>query len=452
MKKELSKFLYYDYPGIEAHLSEMAGKGYQLRTAGNYLWRYEECPPEELKYCVQYRSEDTSIMAAYSGDSELEKAACEEASDIGWTLVDTWSNLRIYVTGNMDAAPLETDDSERFEQIRKVTKKSFTYPMIILMICLGWFSYMNLTNIFRYPLDNLDGYTAPLSVIMILFAAVSLVYSILMTTSWLRRSEKSIKAGGTCADTRTKRYQAVNRALYLFAAIGLLAFFLAEFAEDGSLGIICSLLIVVLIALDIWINGVLKRNHATRTKIILANIGVTLLIIACLAGFIFFAVEKDIEADSSGNADISNIPVSLMDFGCHPGNDEAVTLETSGSLFLSKMYVEDYSDSTTDYLTYYVAKIHNPAQYDWFFHKALMAGVYDYRPMLHLDVDDLWKQTDASDWGVERAYRYFDDEDGTEFNSWILGTEDYIIWLDSPTEPSDSQKSTLIQKLKESVD
>ena len=61
-----------DADGIEACLSKMARKGWQLERAGRYFWRFHRAEPAPLAYAVTYFA-DSSLYggAATAAQDEL---------------------------------------------------------------------------------------------------------------------------------------------------------------------------------------------------------------------------------------------------------------------------------------------------------------------------------------------------------------------------------------------
>lgn len=440
MKREFFKFRYYDFNAIEQHLSDMAARGYQLSSAGNYFWQYEECPPENMKYCLQYKKEDISILTAYTGDSEEEKSAHVAAEEMDWVFVDTINNMRIYCTRNLSAEPLEKDDIDRFNAIEKITYKSYVIAYAILVVCMLVLGFMNISNLWKYPLDAFASTSGLIADFMIVFALIILTASILQCVLWVEKSKRSLKKGNGYADPHTRTYQIMDLLTYIFTGICVIGFLISG-SGDGDFSTIVYFICfaALIIALNVW-NGHQKKKKASKKKIILSTVLTFFIIFGVLMALDFVVFEKDL-FDKSGS-DYENLPVTVEDFGRECTNPE-IMYYCNSSPILTTLYGEQYGDDG-DNISYSVSRLNNMKHYDWFFKKALMEDIYMFQSVIpvSLDVDEFWKETSDSSWNTDRVY------EGEEFdNSWVLGAGEYIIKINTSWTPSDSEKKELLTKL-----
>ncbi len=461
MKKEFNRYRYYDYIGIQDHLTEMAARGLQLRKTGNHIWQYEECPPEELRYCMEYRDKDSSILAAYAGNDAITQEAVQSAAEKGWTFIDTWANLRIYSTREVDAAPLEKDSPERFEKIKKVTNKTFTVPMIILFVFCVILLLTNVRPVFIRPLENLCSYTSLLVAFSAVFAGIVTLLNMIQGVSWLRRSEKSIKEGGICADPHSRTYMMLDAGVYLLLGLFLVVLALSITNEDGAGAglhfVVYFVSFMLLLFLCTWITSLLKEKHASKGKIVL----VTIIEVLAIVGILTFVPFFDSDTDTSHYEAHGKLPVTLEALGQKGSDLDECYYHNNSTFILSRVSGDQWHDYSDDggylggHVGYSINRIKNSDRYDWFFKKAFYENTLFVAP--GASVMDDWEKVDEPSWGAETVYRskvyvgeISDEKDfGTE---WILGTGEYIIYVSTSWEPTDDQKKIIVDKLIDAIE
>lgn len=201
-KYRLENFAFWDYKGIEKHLTQMAEKGWQLSQIISNVWIYKKAEPESITYSVTYIPK----VSAY--DPEKTEAATqmdEYCESVGWKKVTSYAQMQIYRTDAPNIRPLETDELVRLQVIGRTMKKTALIPnllYLLLYILIGSGYYkMYQTN----PIDLLSQNTLFYSLLFIIIGLFSFVYSIVYLTVWLRQSRKSIDTGGQCLPVRYYR-------------------------------------------------------------------------------------------------------------------------------------------------------------------------------------------------------------------------------------------------------
>ena len=90
----MSKKCYHFFGGLldaQANwLNKMSEKGYRLIRAGKMLYEFEECKPNEVKYCVEFigeKSKENSLLCRYFREAVLpaDRQLCEQITRSGET-------------------------------------------------------------------------------------------------------------------------------------------------------------------------------------------------------------------------------------------------------------------------------------------------------------------------------------------------------------------------------
>ena len=53
-KRRIEYFSFYNHTGIEAHLTQMANKGWLIESISNLYWTYRRIDPKNIHFCVTY--------------------------------------------------------------------------------------------------------------------------------------------------------------------------------------------------------------------------------------------------------------------------------------------------------------------------------------------------------------------------------------------------------------
>ena len=69
-KREFCSYLIFDYRGVEAHLSQMAARGWRLEKIGPWFWTYRRAEPAQVAYAVTYLPSVSQFSPEPSADRE----------------------------------------------------------------------------------------------------------------------------------------------------------------------------------------------------------------------------------------------------------------------------------------------------------------------------------------------------------------------------------------------
>ena len=128
--KKLILFQFNHYKDIELKLEKMAEKGLFLKKVGTLFWTFEKSEPKKVKYTVTYFSEASIFNPT---DTDNQQTYYDYAKESGWNFVAQLNQMQIFSSEDESPIPLETDEKEKLENIKKCMKKNFL-PSTLSMI------------------------------------------------------------------------------------------------------------------------------------------------------------------------------------------------------------------------------------------------------------------------------------------------------------------------------
>lgn len=193
-KYQLSKSAVFDYRSVEKNLTKMAAKGWKLDHVGTFIWRFKPAEPAEKKFAVIFFNEKEFDPYQTEGRQMLQ----DFCQNDGWHKVGEWQNMHIF-EAEPDAQELETDEAVRLQGIKKVMN-SRVVKNNLMALCLMIFLMFNSWR--RHSQGDSDPVEVLQQAWMMSFFAYAIVGIILQTLGyfgWVKKSEKNIDRGGTCA-------------------------------------------------------------------------------------------------------------------------------------------------------------------------------------------------------------------------------------------------------------
>lgn len=277
--KRIMNFRFDRYEDLENKLEKQAAKGLFLEECGSLLWTFKKGNPKKLKYTVTYFSEGS----VFNPDiTDNQQTYFDYAKAAGWNFVTQFNQMQIFCSEADNPIPFETDEKEKFNNIKRCMKKSFI-PSIIVMILVFVLNLIVQFNSFQLnPIDYLSDPIRLLSSSMIAAAVIYQVYSLVTYLLWLKRSEKSIALGGECVNNSRIMYRIVDIIfmVFLFGSLGYLLFYLA--LKTSRFGLVLSIAQVPILMIVFWSSiKYLRKKKASAT--VNKLISYTVLILASFA-------------------------------------------------------------------------------------------------------------------------------------------------------------------------
>lgn len=184
----------FDYHQLQQKLTRLAAEGWHLEKPGNFLWKFRRGAPKAVRYEIIYSA---AASAFNSKPTDAEEDLADLCAQAGWERVGTLAQIQVYRNDNPNATPLETDEFEKLQNIRRTMKKHFL-PQYLLMVGLFILQFlMHGSTAMRYPTRTLSSglMVSTLSMLLLVVA----VYTMLLLSGmfWLRKARIAVEGGGT---------------------------------------------------------------------------------------------------------------------------------------------------------------------------------------------------------------------------------------------------------------
>lgn len=454
-KRRAESFMFFDYAGVERHLTKMAAKGWRLESTANWAWTYRRSQPARVTYAVTYVPEASDWNPEPTRTEQELEAYCAAA---GWEKVCPWGKAQIYCTEQPDPIPIETDEAMRLDIIRKSMRKG-VLPSYYLLLAVFAFNIWAQWGGFKLdPVEFLSGNRLALMA-MIFWGILIDLWGLFYYLWWSRKSEKSIREGGGCV--RPKRYRAVERITWS----GLVLIFLWMLWGQGNRYITFVLLYMAGMILVMFIlfktRALLKNRGVSKTANWIVFLVLDAVLVCALMGMmvwgalrhdIFTRQGAEVYTDERGvEWDIyhDNLPLRTEDFVTP---DAGVIYSREKTRQKSLLLALDICDQRG----YHFNKdLYDPEiSYDVLEVKA--GFLYDYclAQWTEKDIgrdlawfDRAYVDEDPAPWGADDAYRLMDTQCGDPLNSWILCKGDYIVRIHTDWPMTGEMKPLVLEKL-----
>ena len=462
----LEEFALFDYAGVERHLAKMAAKGWYLDHIEGNFWVYYRKDPANIRYAVTYIPEASQFDPIHTEKSAKLDEYCEET---GWTKVTDWLQMQIYCTQDPEAKPLETDETVRFQVIRKAMKKTCLFSNILMFFVFGLQAFTQYRSLTASPVAYLAD-TANLLLILLIFSGMLfLTFNIGYYFLWSGKSKKLVEAGLGCAPVRF--YRIWNRGTLVFVLI-LLACLAYSMGDYG---------IVILVGFG---GFILNTFLIQRTRIMLRNKGVNrglnmavtlgvdlVLVILWIAGIIWGTMRITENADTPVDSYLADgvwwdiyedeLPVrveDLMDVDYEHYSCEKVENE-SFLLTYDSYYQSSFSDGeNAPSLSYTVTYVKEDFLYDWCVEQYLDEYNRWHKRYLSKDEDEInegyrevevydWHTDDslASDQKIDRLYQYYKEDEPMYW--FIVCKGNLILRIQPDWEMTEDQLKAFVESI-----
>lgn len=276
--KKIINFRFDRYEDIEIKLGKLAAKGLFLEECGSFLWTFRKGIPKKLKYTVTYFSEGS----VFNPDiTDNQQTYFDYAAAAGWNFVTEFNQIQIFCSEADNPIPFETDEKEKFNNIKRCMKKSFLPSMIIMILVFVLNLVVQFQSFRLNPIDFLSDANHLFPVFMLLAVIIYDIYSLLNYFMWCKRSEESIANGGGCV--KSGGVHKVIDVIFMVSIFGSLGCFLIYLAFQISwFGLLLAIAQVPILMLVFWSSiKYLKKKKASAT--LNKVISYTVLIIADFA-------------------------------------------------------------------------------------------------------------------------------------------------------------------------
>lgn len=288
--KRIINFRFDRYEETESKLEKLASKGLFVAECGSFLWTFKKGTPQKLKYTITYFSEGSVFNPDFTDNQQT---YFDYAKAAGWNFVTQFNQMQIFCSEVDNPIPFETDEKEKFENIKRCMRKSFIPSMIGLILVLALNLVVQFNSFKLNPIDFLSDLNRLFPVFMILAVFVYEIYTLLNYFVWCKRSERSIAIEGVCAKNVNIVHKIVD-ILFISFIVGCLGYSLFHLSFKTSwFSLILSIAQMPILMIVFWSSIKYlrkKKASASLNKLI----SVIVLIIASFAyiAFIMFSIIK----------------------------------------------------------------------------------------------------------------------------------------------------------------
>lgn len=243
--RRLELFSAYDHTGIEAHLENMASKGWMLEKISQFGWVYRRMEPRKLHFAVTYhpRADDYEPEP-----SEAQKTFNDFCEHSGWILVASFKKMQIFYNERENPVPIETDPVLQVDTIHKAMKKSLLPDCcIILLSCfiLAKPFYKEAIGKHIDTLFSTPDFFFTFSIIIIMIAISSLVDAIGYII-WYNRARNAARQGEFLPTSGHRYIKYASLVLIIISFIYYIASVILSSGIFMSINIINSILIIAI--------------------------------------------------------------------------------------------------------------------------------------------------------------------------------------------------------------
>lgn len=409
----------YDFQRIQEELTRRAAEGWHLEKVTHFLWKFRRGEPKAVRYeiiCTASGSEYNSQP------TEEEKDLADFCAEAGWELAAAVAGVQIYRTEAPGAPSLETDEVQKFRNIRRAMQKHL-FPQLWGRIAL--FAVQLLiygSRSIREPASMLSS-----SMMLFLLAGCTGIvlengFQLAAVLRWLRRAGRAVEAGLPIPPNLCFRR-------FRWVRWGSLALYLLGLLYAGGPGIVLAVLILVPVAAvtSLVTLAVTKRLHASRNVNIWAPALVTMAVILLsrpLISPLLTTEEKPVE-----------FPLTLNQLTGE--NGDRLTIGVDSSPLVS--YGRYYDFGPVNQIQYTVADVHCPLFYDMIRsdleQKLFQSAGYRGNTTL----PDGLQESLATDYLCRNT--------GASEDRWLLCWEDRIVYLYANWSLTDEQLSAIAEIL-----
>ncbi len=191
-KLEAPNILPYDYRRVEAHLTQMAAKGWRLDNINAMgFWHYRRAEPAQVRYEVTYVAKGSNYNPKPTEEEQALEDICAEA---GWVSVARTAQVQVFCNEDLNATPLETDDEARIAVLGGILKKFYMGQLMRNGLLFLLLAVINLCTLLGTPTLLARGF-AVYVIPMLTVTALGCVISALGCRSWLKAAEAAAGTG-----------------------------------------------------------------------------------------------------------------------------------------------------------------------------------------------------------------------------------------------------------------
>lgn len=410
----------YDYHRIQEKLTRMAAEGWHLEKFTNLFWKFRRGEPKEVRYEITY----SAAASAYnSRPTEAEVELADLCAQAGWTLAASYAQVQIYRNEDPNATPLETDEVQKFENLRRNMIKHFI-PQHFWMILLFSVQFlMHGSSTLRDPAARLS--SSMLVLVLIGCAGLVIEYGCILVNDllWLRSAGRAVEVGQTIPPNGFHRkFRWVMGASTVIFLLGLL------FLTKPAYALSVLILTPVMLVSTLGTLAITKKLNASRQVNIWVPALVTLVII--------LASRPMLSAVVTPAETPAELPLTLSQLTGRKG--DPLTIGVDSSPLVS--YGRYYDFGAMNEIQYTLVDIHCPLFYDMILND-MEQDFIRYSYWGDAIIPDELRELIGADYLRRTTSHLLEDR-------WFICWEDHILLLYADWTLTEDQIATLVETLK----
>lgn len=282
VKRRMELYSLYDRSGMEAHLAQMAEKGWLLEKIGTYLWTYRRTEPKKLTFSVCYFPKASQFDPEPSEEQETFYDFCRHT---GWILAASNAQLQVFYNEGQDPVPIDTDPVQEVSTVHRAMKKSFLPGQLLLLGVVLFYGWMFFSDLAEDPIGTLS---SPTHLFLCLCLVILLLLMVSETLTYFRWHRKAVKAAEQGEFYRTKGHQKLQMVCLALIFAGLVWYLLPLFASGSRMMRVLTILLFLIYVpgISLLVNGIkgyLKKQGtsagANRTLTFVGSLVIVLLLV-----------------------------------------------------------------------------------------------------------------------------------------------------------------------------
>lgn len=345
------RFIPYEFKGVEEYLDSMALKGWKLEKIRGEFLKFKKIEPAKLKYTVDVIDE----IAFIDGENtEISMEYREYCNMVGWEFICEKDKIQVYCREfSENSIPIHTEDRERFEIIKKASKK-YVFASLMGILFLIFVIY-KITLDGSFLARNMDLF----SVVSISVITITYISEIIYYISWNLKAKTSLRNGDEICYPSLKK---IKIKLQNYMSITLIISLVIYIGKINSYYIKTTVFMCLMYSVPYIVrkfinksdgNNIKRRSLYMETMIYAFFIGVVVIIIVFSSGLMNYKY--------SSNKVLSNKieAITVEDLGYKIKNEQNTNIEENSSIFADNIFY--HVESNAGFMGYTLFR----SEYKW---------------------------------------------------------------------------------------
>lgn len=335
----------YDYHRVQEMLGKFAAEGWHLEKITHFLWKFRRGEPKQARYEIIY----SAAASEYNSQpTEEEKDLADLCAGAGWELAAAIAQVQIYRTEDPNATPLETDEVQKYRNIRwNMVKHQIPQQFWTIVLFTVQFLMFG-SRLLRDPASTLSSSMTVFTLAATAGIVIEYLIQLIGTLLWLRRAGQAVEAGLSIPPNQFQRwFRWVMRATLALYILALL------FLVEPVYGLSVLILTPVLLAASLGTLAITKGLNASRN----VNIWVPALVATAV-----ILLSRPLLSDFlTPSQEPVELPLTLTHL-TGENSDGKLTIDVNSSPIISHGRYYDFG--LVNQIQYTLVDVHCPLFYD----------------------------------------------------------------------------------------